>query len=56
MIFGATDPKAGGPGSVLGLLAQPQLDHRSKGEQGLLAGECAELLQRLHVATRDANH
>jgi tRNA(adenine34) deaminase len=52
VVFGATDPKAGAAGSVLDLLAQPQLNHRPQVEQGLLASECAELLQRFFASRR----
>ena len=52
VIFGATDPKAGAAGSVLDVLAQPQLNHRPQLEQGLLASESAELLQRFFASRR----
>jgi tRNA(adenine34) deaminase len=52
VVFGATDQKAGAAGSVLDVLAQPQLNHRPQVEQGLLAGECAELLQRFFATRR----
>jgi tRNA(adenine34) deaminase len=52
VIFGATDPNAGAAGSVLDVLAQPQLNHRPQVERGLLAGECAELLQRFFASRR----
>jgi tRNA(adenine34) deaminase len=52
VVFGATDPKGGAAGSVLDVLAQPQLNHRPQVERGLLAGECAELLQRFFASRR----
>jgi tRNA(adenine34) deaminase len=52
VVFGATDPKAGAAGSVLDVLAQPQLNHRPQVQGGLLAGECAELLQRFFASRR----
>ena len=52
VVFGATDPKAGAAGSVLDVLAQPQLNHRPQVQQGLLALECAELLQRFFASRR----
>jgi tRNA(adenine34) deaminase len=52
VVFGATDPKAGAAGSVLDVLAQPQLNHRPQVERGLLAGECAELLQHFFASRR----
>ena len=52
VIFGATDPKAGAAGSILDLLAEPKLNHRPQVERGLLAGECAELLQLFFASRR----
>ena len=52
VVFGATDPKAGAAGSVLDVLDQPQLNHRPQVERGLLAGECAELLQHFFASRR----
>ena len=44
VVFGAWDPKAGAAGSVLDILAQPQLNHRPEVAGGLLAAECGALL------------
>ena len=44
VVFGTTDPKAGAAGSVLDVLADPNLNHRPDVAGGLLAAECAELL------------
>jgi tRNA(adenine34) deaminase len=44
VVYGTTDPKAGAAGSVLDVLAEPRLNHRSNVAGGLLAGECASLL------------
>jgi tRNA(adenine34) deaminase len=44
VVFGAWDPKAGAAGSVLDILAQPQLNHRPEVSGGLLADECGALL------------
>jgi tRNA(adenine34) deaminase len=52
VVFGATDPKAGAAGSVLDVLAEPQLNHRPQVQRGLLASECAELLQRFFASRR----
>jgi tRNA(adenine34) deaminase len=52
VIFGATDPKAGAGGSVLDVLGEARLNHRPQVQQGLLAGECAELLQRFFASRR----
>ena len=52
VIFGAIDPKAGAAGSILDVLAEPRFNHRPQVERGLLAGECAELLQRFFGSRR----
>jgi tRNA(adenine34) deaminase len=51
VVFGAEDPKAGAAGSVLNVLAIPQLNHRPQVERGLLAEDSAGLL-RAFFATR----
>jgi tRNA(adenine34) deaminase len=45
VVFGASDPKTGAAGSVLDLFANPQLNHRTQVQSGLLAAPCAEVLQ-----------
>ena len=52
VVFGTTDPKAGAAGSVLDVLAQPQLNHRPAVTGGVLAGECADLLRAFFAARR----
>jgi tRNA(adenine34) deaminase len=52
VIFGAGDPKAGAAGSVLDVLDEPQLNHRPQVERGLLAEECAQLLQSFFAPRR----
>ncbi len=52
VVFGAPDPKAGAAGSVLGVLGEARLNHRPSVEPGLLAAECAELLQRFFATKR----
>ena len=44
VVYGTTDPKAGAAGSVLDLLAHPQLNHHVAVEQGLFRDEAAALL------------
>jgi tRNA(adenine34) deaminase len=46
VVYGAADPKAGAAGSVLDVLGEPALNHNPMVERGLLAAECAELLER----------
>jgi tRNA(adenine34) deaminase len=52
VVFGASDPKAGAAGSVLNLLAQPELNHRPLVRSGLLADECGALLRAFFAARR----
>jgi tRNA(adenine34) deaminase len=52
VVFGAWDPKAGAAGSVLDVLAQPQLNHRPQVEGGLLGEECAEVLRAFFASRR----
>lgn len=44
VVYGAPDPKAGGAGSVLNVLAEPRLNWHPEVAGGLLADECAALL------------
>jgi tRNA(adenine34) deaminase len=52
VVFGAWDPKAGAAGSVLDVLAQPQLNHRPDVSGGLLAEECGALLSSFFAGRR----
>ncbi len=52
VVFGAWDPKAGAAGSVLDVLAQPQLNHRPEVAGGLLAAECGSLLSSFFAGRR----
>ncbi len=52
VVYGTTDPKAGAAGSVLDVLAEPQLNHRPDVAGGLLAGECAALLREFFASRR----
>ncbi len=52
VVFGCTDPKAGAAGSVLDVLAQPQLNHRPEVVGGVRADECAEVLRAFFRARR----
>jgi tRNA(adenine34) deaminase len=52
VVYGATDPKAGAAGSVLDILAEPRLNHRPEVAGGLLADECAALLQAFFQSRR----
>ncbi len=52
VVFGAHDPKAGAAGSVLNILDEPALNHRPQVTGGVLAEECATLLERFFAARR----
>ena len=52
VVYGAADPKAGAAGSVLDILGDPRLNHRSDVEGGLLADESAALLEKFFAARR----
>jgi tRNA(adenine34) deaminase len=52
VVFGASDPKAGAAGSVLDVLAVPQLNHRPQVESGLLAEDSAGLLRAFFANRR----
>ena len=52
VVFGAYDPKAGAAGSALDVLAEPRLNHRQQVDGGLLADDCAELLQSFFASRR----
>jgi tRNA(adenine34) deaminase len=55
VVFGAWDEKAGMAGSVGDLLRHPRLNHRPEVRAGVLAEECAQLLEdffRKHLAPK----
>ncbi len=52
LIYGTPDPKAGAAGSVLDILAQPQLNHRPEVAGGLLAADSADLLRAFFASRR----
>ena len=45
LAFGAFDPKAGAAGSVLEVINHPKLNHQMEVTSGVLAAECAAILQ-----------
>jgi len=53
VVFGAPDPKTGAAGSVLDLFAQPQLNHQTAVQGGVLAAECGALLQDFFQRKRE---
>ncbi len=52
VVYAAPDPKAGAAGSVLDVLAEPQLNHRPDVSGGLLAEEAAALLRTFFGSRR----
>ena len=52
VVFGASDPKAGGAGSVFDILAEPRLNHRPRVEAGLLGEDSADLLRTFFASRR----
>lgn len=53
VVFGATDPKTGAAGSVIDLFAQPQLNHHTQVQGGLLADDCAKVLRDFFAERRE---
>jgi tRNA(adenine34) deaminase len=45
VVFGAADPKTGAAGSVIDVFGDPQLNHQTAVQGGVLAAQCSELLQ-----------
>ena len=52
LVYATPDPKAGACGSVLAVINHPQLNHKVEVTSGLLAEECAVLLQNFFRARR----
>jgi tRNA(adenine34) deaminase len=52
VVFGARDPKAGGAGSVLNVLAEPKLNWQPEVAGGLLADECGALVRAFFAPRR----
>lgn len=52
VVFGAPDPKTGAAGSVLNLFAQPQLNHQTLLQGGLLAESCGQILRDFFAERR----
>ncbi len=46
LVFGAADPRAGACGSLWDIVRDPRLNHRLTVYGGVLADECAEVIQR----------
>ena len=53
VVFGASDAKTGSAGSVINLFDQPQLNHQTALQGGVLADECAALLKTFFSQRRE---
>ena len=53
VVFGAAEPKTGAAGSVLNLFDHKQLNHQTKVTGGVLAAECAQVLQGFFEQRRE---
>ncbi len=53
VVFGARDPKTGAAGSVVDLFAQPQLNHHTAIDGGVLADECGAVLREFFAERRE---
>lgn len=56
VVFGAPDPKTGAAGSVSNVFAQPQLNHHTQVQGGVLQEACARLLQDFFKHQRSRQH
>lgn len=52
VVFGATDPKAGGVASLFQLLGDDRLNHQCEVSGGVLAEQCGQVLSEFFVAKR----
>ena len=52
VIFGCTDDRSGGAGGIINLLQMPTFNHQCDITTGVLAAECAALLQSFFRARR----
>jgi len=52
VVYGAPDPKAGAAGSVLDVLAEPELNHRPQVLAGVREADCASLLREFFASRR----
>jgi tRNA(Arg) A34 adenosine deaminase TadA len=54
VVFGAAEPKTGAAGSVLNVFASRQINHQTQVQGGVLADECAAVLQDFFAQRREA--
>jgi tRNA(adenine34) deaminase len=55
VVWGASEPKTGAAGSVVDLFANPQLNHHTHHQGGVMADEASQLLQDFFKAQRALN-
>ncbi len=55
VVFGAIEPKTGAVGSVINVLADTKLNHQTTWKGGVLAHQCAQLMQDFFRARRQAH-
>ena len=53
VVYGAADPKTGAAGSVVDLFEKTQLNHQTQVQGGVLADDCAQLLQSFFRGRRE---
>ncbi len=53
VVFGAPDPKTGAAGSVIDLFAQPQLNHHTQVQGGVMAEACSAVLRDFFAERRE---
>ena len=53
VVFGAADPKTGAAGSVIDLFSQPQLNHHTQLEGGVMAEACSAVLRDFFAERRE---
>jgi tRNA(adenine34) deaminase len=52
VVFGTLDPKTGACGGAVDLASEPQLNHQTRFEGGLMAEECGEILREFFAERR----
>ena len=52
VVFGTRDPKAGACGSLMNLCVDARLNHRLEVIEGVMAGDCAQLLREFFALQR----
>jgi len=52
LVFGVADPKAGAAGSLMNIVQDERLNHRLEVRRGVLASECAKVMQDFFRARR----